>query len=213
MIFSVADNAISINLFAGAELNTSLPNGEKVHVEMETRYPWDKNVTIKIHNAPAKTSLSFRIPAWCHNATLNNESIAVGIHNIIIQTGDIFNIQLPMQAVLYAANPRVEQTNGMVAVKRGPVVYCLESNDIPNQINIDELEIDNQTQFIEEVITEFPYQMIGLKADLARRPMGDSLYYPIENKSLERVQVRLIPYFTWANREEQDMGVWFSRSH
>lgn len=213
-IYSLADNAVSINLFAGSELNTQLPSGENIHLTIDTRYPWDADVSITVHDAPTTdTLLHFRIPAWCQNATLNGAPIATGMHTITISKGDEIKIHLPMAVTLYAANPMVEQANGMVAVKRGPVVYCLEGSDIDNNINIDELEIDSQTQFSEEIIDEFPYQMIGLKANLARRSVENSLYFPVQDKPKERVQVRLIPYFSWANREEQDMGVWFAHSH
>ena len=38
-----------------------------------------------------------------------------------------------MPATLLESNPLVEENRNQVAIKRGPVVYCLESADLPQQ--------------------------------------------------------------------------------
>ena len=50
--------------------------------------------------------------------------------------GDKIELVLPMEAKLIEANPLVEETRNQVAVKRGPVVYCLESIDLPKDKNV-----------------------------------------------------------------------------
>ena len=47
------------------------------------------------------------------------------------QPGDFVDLDLPMPARLMEANPLVEEDLNQVAVQRGPVVYCLESPDLP----------------------------------------------------------------------------------
>ncbi len=39
---------------------------------------------------------------------------------------------MDMPATLIESNPMVEETRNQVAVKRGPVVYCIESPDMPS---------------------------------------------------------------------------------
>jgi DUF1680 family protein len=212
-IYSTSERSVAINLFAGADLDTRLGNGEPVKVSMTTNYPWDEEVSIQIAEAPANgISLSFRIPGWCANATLNGNPIASGIHEIIVHTGDKLSIVLPMQPALYQANPMVEQANGMVAVKRGPVVYCLEGLDIEGGVSIDELAIPVDAKFVATPIGELPYHMTGLRTELVYRPKGNGLYHPLVKNDDRRVPVRFIPYFTWANREESDMSVWLPRA-
>ena len=41
------------------------------------------------------------------------------------KNGDVVELVLPMEAKLVEANPLVEENRNQVAVKRGPVVYCL----------------------------------------------------------------------------------------
>ena len=45
--------------------------------------------------------------------------------------GDVVELDLPMPVRLVEANPYVEETRNHVAVMRGPLVYCLESTDLP----------------------------------------------------------------------------------
>ena len=40
---------------------------------------------------------------------------------------------------MIAANPRLEQARSQAAVMRGPIVYCLESIDLPAAVNIDQV--------------------------------------------------------------------------
>ena len=130
-IYALSDSGVAINMFAGCQLDTCLKTGEPVKIDMITNYPWDKQVNIKVKHAPINgINLSFRIPAWCTNATYNGHAIEAGIHEVEVFTGDHIEIIVPMQAALYQANPMVEQANGMLAIKRGSVVYCLEGCDI-----------------------------------------------------------------------------------
>lgn len=46
------------------------------------------------------------------------------------QPGDAVDLDFPMPAALVEANPLVEETLNQVAIKRGPVVYCVESADL-----------------------------------------------------------------------------------
>jgi DUF1680 family protein len=212
-IFSMNDEGIAINLFAGAELDSNLPSGEGVRVNMSTNYPWTEAVDIEVEKAPeAGMDLTFRIPAWCSDATLNGRPISPGMHTQKVSSGDKLAIILPMAVELYGANPLLEQSNGMVAVKRGPVVYCLEGSDIEGDYTIDDLAIPVDARFEETDIPELPYNMVGLKTAMKIRPTGENLYFKVKEDSSELVAVRLIPYFAWANREEQDMSIWFPRA-
>jgi DUF1680 family protein len=212
-IYSTSEQGVAINLFAGCELNSQLANGAPVKLRMETNYPWDQEVKIYIDQAPSEgMKLSFRIPAWCTDATCNGQPIQSGIHEVTVQVGEEITIMLPMKAQLYQANPMVEQANGMVAVKRGPVVYCLEGCDISGEATLDELALPINSTFQEVPIAELPYHMVGLQTEMVIRPKGDALYHPLVQDQNKTVTVRLIPYFSWANREESDMSVWFPRA-
>jgi DUF1680 family protein len=211
-VYSKSDCGIAINLFADCTLNTQLKDGSKIEVAMTTNYPWDDKVTIHIIAAPKSgMSLQFRIPEWCEDATYNGAFISTGNHKLEVQSKEVIQLVIPLKATLYEANPMVEQANGMVAIKRGPVVYCLEGCDIEGDVTIDELTVPKEITFVEETISELPYEMVGLRAELIYKPKSKGLYHKITSSNGKKTSVRLIPYFAWANREESDMSVWLPK--
>lgn len=55
-------------------------------------------------------------------------------------------LEMPMETKLIEANPLVEECRGQVAVQRGPIIYCLESNDL-NGVDIDNVAIPVDAKF------------------------------------------------------------------
>ena len=51
-----------------------------------------------------------------------------------------------MAARLMEANPLVEDDVNQLAVQRGPVVYCLESPDLPDGVSISDVLIPSDLQ-------------------------------------------------------------------
>ena len=45
------------------------------------------------------------------------------------KSGDSVTISMPLTTELLAANPRVAENTGRVAIQRGPIVYCMEESD------------------------------------------------------------------------------------
>jgi len=212
-IYSLTNDSVSINLFAGCELNTTLPDGSPIHINMETNYPWDETVSIKVLDAPKEgIDLRLRIPNWCAKATVNDNPTQSGVHTIKVNANDTITINLPMEVKLYQSNPMIEQANGMLAVKRGPVVYCLEGCDIEGNVKIDELVLPVDAKFKEETIKDLPYDMIGLRTELLHKTIGEEIYHPVTLPEDTKIPVRFIPYFSWANRGENDMSVWLPKA-
>src|SRR5262249_58173215 len=48
------------------------------------------------------------------------------------QSGDVVELEFPMDPRLIEAHPWIESTRGSVAIERGPLVYCLEQADHPD---------------------------------------------------------------------------------
>ena len=212
-VYSLGEEGVSIDLFAACRLESRLANGAPVTIDMKSDYPWDGTVNIEILEAPeGGMDLAFRIPSWCSSASYNGAPIQGGVHHRRVEAGEKISILLAMEARLYRANPMVEQANGMLAVKRGPVVYCLEGCDIEAGFSIDELALPTDAQFREERIEDLPYGMVALWTELIHRPRGTELYSPLAGDGEKRVKARFIPYFSWANREESDMSVWLARA-
>ncbi|MDQ3845212.1 MAG: glycoside hydrolase family 127 protein, partial [Bacteroidota bacterium] len=117
----------------------------------------------------------------------------------------------PMEATLIEANPLVEETRNQVTVKRGPVVYCLESADMPKDKKIFNVAIPAKMQFTPRLIKIGNSELMALegKAKLVENAdWKNTLYKEVSQKDPADISVRLIPYYAWGNRGHAEMTVW-----
>ena len=123
--------------------------------------------------------------------------------------GDVITLDMPMRTRLIEANPLVEESRGQVAVQRGPVIYCLESNDL-NGLSIDNIAIPANAKFTPVDMTIAGSKMKALEVEAVNRTEDtwkDVLYREVSTKK-NTVKIRLIPYYAWGNRGKSEMTVW-----
>ncbi|SDC03391.1 aceric acid hydrolase [Pedobacter soli] len=217
--YSVSDKGLWFNLYGGNILSTTLTDGSKVALTEETDYPWNGNIKITVKESTSKAySIFLRIPAWTHDAQISiNGKVAQakpvsGTYaeiNRVWKKGDIIELNLPMEAVLIEANPLVEENRNQVAVKRGPVVYCLESTDLPGK-SIFNAFVPASTQFEAKAMDidgAKIMSLVGTAKIVAPNNWKNVLYKPIEDKNTVTT-LKLIPYFAWGNRGHSEMSVW-----
>lgn len=217
--YGISDKGLWVHLYGGNSLSTTY-NGEIIKLDQETSYPWDETINITIDQVPSKTfSIFLRIPGWCNGATLliNDKEYVTTLSsgqyaeiNRPWKKGDKIKLILPMPVKLMEANPLVEETRNQVAVKRGPVVYCLESIDlgtnkifdigIPASINLkpEHTQIDNSNVVM----------LVGEAKLIHQGSWNNQLYKEISKTSDQSVPIRLVPYYAWGNRGRTDMQVW-----
>lgn len=218
--YSVSDKGLYFNLYGGNALNTVLKDGSKLKLEQKTEYPWDGRVSITMEQVPAKAySIFLRIPGWCTGASLSvngqpvNTTLTTGEYaevNRNWKPGDRIELNLPMPVKLMESNPLVEETRNQVAVKRGPVVYCLESVDMPKDQKVFNVAIPVKNDLKPELITieHSPVMSLTGKADLKNEgSWTNQLYREVGTKS-SKVNIRMIPYYAWGNRGHVDMETW-----
>lgn len=222
-LYSVSDKGLWFNLYGGNKVSTQLADGSKISLEEVTNYPWDGNIKINVKEIGAQAySMFFRIPGWTHDAQIKingkivDAETASGTYaevNRIWKAGDVVELNLPMEAQLIESNPLVEENRNQVAVKRGPIVYCLESADLPGK-NIFNAFIPTSTKFTAENITIDGAKMMNLVGNAKMSDTtvwGNSLYRQVNNSN-ENTQIKLIPYFAWGNRGHSEMSVWLPLS-
>jgi len=217
--YSVSDKGLWFNLYGGNNLSTRLADGSKVSLTQETDYPWDGKIKITMKESAGKAySIFLRIPAWTHDAKISingkPEQIAVvpGTYaeiNRVWRKGDRIDLNLPMEAVLIEANPLVEENRNQVAVKRGPVVYCLESTDLPGK-SIFNAFVPASTKFEAQTMDIDGARVMALTGTVkivAPNNWKNVLYKPIDDKNTATT-LKLVPYFAWGNRGHSEMSVW-----
>jgi hypothetical protein len=218
-MYSLGRDGLYINLYGGSTLSTELHSGQKIVLEQSTDYPWNGNVRITIKEAPAdSTGLHFRVPGWCGffriavNGRIQAEQAAVNgfkTVNRVWKSGDQIDIYIDMPVALIESNPLVEETRNQVAIKKGPMVYCLESADLPGH-KISDVQIISAIRFKQEEMKIDGGRVMALTGRTHLRTdneWGNKLYKEINTK-YKPVTIKLIPYYAWANRGKTDMRVW-----
>lgn len=219
--YAKSDDAIWVNLYGGSSLQTSLSRGEKIRLSQETDYPWNGRVRIKIE-APEKASfvLKLRIPSWALQASVRindapaDDSPKPGNYFEIRRTwksGDFVDLDLPMPVRLMEANPLVEEDLNQVAIQRGPIVYCLESPDLPSGVKISDVTIPAGINLIARYDQRLLDGVVVLEGKALARPetdWGGNLYREFRPEDAREISVRFIPYSVWQNRGKSEMSVW-----
>ena len=93
-----------------------------------------------------------------------------------------------MPARLIEANPLVEEARNQVAIERGPIVYCLESPDLPKGVRVQDVTIPADA----ELTARFDPKLLGgvtvIETTALAKPSGDwsdQLYRPLQPRAGE----------------------------
>ncbi|MBK8969649.1 MAG: glycoside hydrolase family 127 protein [Lewinellaceae bacterium] len=117
--------------------------------------------------------------------------------------GDVVELVFPMSVHQINANQLVEADAGRIALQRGPLVYCLEGKDQPDERVLNLLVSTDQeigTQFEPELLGGV--QTLSLEGGLVERKTS-----PMDAE-LKSMRLKAIPYYAWANRGKDYMIVW-----
>ena len=107
------------------------------------------------------------------------------------------------------ANPHVTQNRGKVALRRGPLVYCLEQVD--QKSDMDELGLPAKGRLESRFEPGLLNGVAVITGDAVRMQAPgwtDQLYRPMVSTQPSPVTLKAIPYYAWANRKQGKMTVW-----
>ena len=214
--YSVGDREIAVHLYGGA--TTTLAVGDvDVTLTERSNYPWSGDIALTIDpDKPESFTLALRIPAWARGATarVNGKPVKMvpdrGYLKItrIWSKGDTVDLTLPMVAERLYAHPDVRQDVGRVALRRGPLVYCVEQQDIAGPVG--RLRLPAKA----DLAAEWQGQLLGgitaIKAEAMLADMqswGGSLYAPAPVAE-KPSPLMAVPYYIWCNRGPNPMQVW-----
>jgi DUF1680 family protein len=215
---SVSSSGGFVHLFGSGELRFA-HDGRVLALREESDYPWDELVRFTVTEAvDSGLPLHLRIPGWAASANLsvNGESLeapAPGSYARIDRTwrtGDVVELRLPMPVRILRANRLAEEISNQVAVQRGPIVYCLESIDVPDGLPLERLALRRDAPLVAAKAQMSGHAVCDISVELTVLPEGgsDGLYEDISRSALATTKARLIPYFTWGNRGPAEMSVW-----
>ena len=214
------DRGVAVNLYGSSSLETTV-NGERLKLTQETMYPWDGTVKLTIEAAPKDAcTIALRIPGWAKEASASVAGEAVkdaphpGTYFEISRTwarGNGIELKLPMPARLIEANPLVEEARNQIAIQRGPLVYCLESPDLPEGAHVSDIALPADIKLTPHFDDKLLDGVVTLSdsALAAGQPRWTSdLYRDLPAQSTRKIDIKLVPYFAWGNRGKSEMTVW-----
>jgi DUF1680 family protein len=210
-----------VNLYSGSIVEKTLEDGSHFKLEMKTNYPWDGSVYLKVSDIPAYTyTIHLRIPEWAEGTTVKvnqepfNGSVTPGSYLALERNwsaGDTVEIEFPMEVRLVKSHPRVVENHNHAAVMRGPIVYCIEAVDLPKDVKVSEIHfppsMQTQNRYIEDTLGGVTILEMEALQVIDPAPV-DRLYSEYQSPKTENVNIKMIPYYAWANRGVSEMAVW-----
>ncbi|HUX57874.1 MAG TPA: glycoside hydrolase family 127 protein [Bacteroidales bacterium] len=216
--YSLSENGLAVNLYGGNKLETKLLDGSSLKLTQETQYPWNGEVKITMQECKEDAfEVLLRIPSWAEGSrvTVNGRDAGVkvvpGAYAKIERSwkkGDVVTLDMPMNITFVEGNPRIEEVRNQVAIKRGPVVYCIESPDLPADAKILEVYIRSNADLKAEYRPDFLGGLSTIKGEvLIRKDNKEGMYRAMKNPTFKTVKTQFVPYYAWSNRGDSEMTV------
>jgi len=214
-IYSHNKETIWIHQYIGSSTEINMSQKEsQVKIEMTSEFPWNGKVTIKVQpTRPVEFILRIRMPSWTKDPKIKindqewyfeyfksepelsgggvspQKAVFIPIKRKWEKETDI-EIDFPMPINIHKAHPKVKVNKNKIALSKGPIVYCFESNDNP-KATIPKAVID----LTEEIISKYDEKLLG---GIMKLTVQDEQKQPLI----------AIPYYCWANRKQSAMQVW-----
>ena len=201
-------DTLYVNLYGQNTLKT-----KDLEITQETNYPWDGEIKLTVKKAKKLSTIILHKPDWCdkYSVKVNGEQADLAITRKW-KKGDVIELCLDMRPRLIEANPLVEEAKNQVAVMRGPIVYCLEGQDIQGGYRINDIALNNDIELKEVKMSIAGHDFIALEGEAKlvnnQQWNNQTLYRELTKSPEAKVKIRLIPYYAWDNRGIDDMSLW-----
>lgn len=224
-IYATHGDSLYVNLFMEGVSDIQVGK-RKLKIEQTTAYPFEGNVSLKLLKGSGNFAMRIRIPGWVrgqvvpgdlyrfadrkqtpYSVKVNGESVDGDIEKGYLtinrrwRKGDVVEISLDMSPRLVAANEKVAEDRGKLAVERGPLVYCAEWPD-NKEVDLFSVLLPAKTQLT----------VVDEKAPGGARMItagAQKVSYDTDGHlQTDDFMLKLIPYYAWANRGQGKMMVW-----
>jgi DUF1680 family protein len=149
-MYAKGPDGLTVNLFAGSTVTVGDVAGVNVEMVQATDYPWDGRVALIVNPSAAREfTIKLRVPSRktssLYAATPECEGLAsLSVNGTVVKpavvngyvaltrtwkAGDRIEVVLPMEVQRVKAADKVAADRGRVALRYGPLVYCVESVD------------------------------------------------------------------------------------
>jgi len=214
-IYSSCSEGINVHQYISSESSFKI-DGDSVHLKQDSGFPWKGSSNLTLNKVSGKEfSLFIRVPEWDQNMKVEINGNNVSFKKIkgyaqIKRTwkeGDEVSLSFDLKPRVVRSLSKVRYNVQRACVFRGPLLYCMESIDNGPYLN---QILMNQDQKLEAVDDELSEGCISLSGDMIRLNDSTDVLYSSSKPELRKTKVKLIPYFLWANRGENEMLVWIN---
>lgn len=186
---------------------------ERYSLDMHTEYPFGDTLRIEVLDREQRVAVRQSGYAAVKELKINGEPVHAPLQSGYyclpeLRPGDVAEVTYALAPRYAVSHPKVLDNVGKAAVMRGPVVYCAEQAD--NGEGVACLRLPGKPSFVE---TEafWGNTTVALTARGTKAAFGQSdALYRDALPDWEEADVRLIPYFLWANRGEGEMRVYLN---
>jgi len=230
LVYAQGEQSLYVNLFVGSKAEVRLKD-TSLTIAQQTRYPWDGAVTITVQlQKPQSFALFVRIPGWARNQPMPGslysylpapeQPVSLSINGSATtyalekgyarierewKSGDTVQLNIPMPVRRVLAAEQVADDRGMVALERGPLVFCAEQVDNPGGVF--------NLMLPEKADLQFAYKpdLLGGIGEIAGKAIAVSRGPDRTALVLREVNFKAIPYYAFSNRGPGEMSVWLAR--
>lgn len=218
-LISSLEDYIYTDNSSGTFINQFIPNTyetEELNIVMSTSYPHNGDIKLLI-NSNKVTTVGIRVPNWCeeYTITVDGKDTELTMKNGYAMITDCFAnceilINFEMTVRQNYTNIKVSDNIGKVAISRGPLVYCME--EVDNGKNLGSLLL-GKTLKAETKIEEILGGIVSIELSGYRLEDETNKLYSFTSPKMIGETIKLIPYYAWANRGENEMRVWINKSN
>ena len=217
--YSTGPDTLAIHLYGGAATTVAIA-GHKVRVQESSAYPWSGKIRVAIDpDAPGEFTVKLRIPEWASEASAKVNGAGIDVAGNIRKgyleirrtwsPGDTVDLDLPMPVERIYAHPNVRMDAGRVALKRGPLVYCVEQVD-NQKVPVPRIRLPRSAQLESRQRTDLFGGIVTVvaEAEAASTSGWDNRLYRDQPPAEDPATWVAVPYYLWNNREPGRMLVW-----
>ncbi|MDF1514791.1 MAG: glycoside hydrolase family 127 protein [Anaerolineae bacterium] len=216
-IYAQREDALYVNLFISGSAAVQV-GGVGVNIMQASDLPWDGGVSLTLApKQPVDMTVKIRIPGWARGEpvpsdlyfyrdtepkpiiwTINGLESVPDIENgyasfsRVWHTGDRINVSFPLKIHQVHSHPLLETNAGLIALERGPLVYCVEGVD--HQGSVFDLTIPAEAKLEAHHRPDLLHGVTVLTGEVQSN--GDA------------ARLTAIPYYAWSHRGIGEMTVW-----
>jgi len=193
--FTETDNIIFINQYISAEAEC-----KNAFITMDEAYIENGTVLIKIE-PKQPVDIALRIPGRCTDYTFSQSAYKTENGYAYFKADSSMEIRAEFRTEvrMIKCNPNVRSNIGKVAVARGPVIYCLEEKDNGKDLHLLRLAKKPEFRYYNNTITAKGFREII---------NTERLYETYSAPQEVPAELKFVPYYSWANRGENEMCVY-----